>query len=145
MLHAVLINGSFQDSVTLMLVSRDLSALPQVNRVSVMMGTPANKDVFRETGMWHAALAAATPNDLCIVVDSENGDPQVAGAMAEQVKSRLAELAHELDERRRHRLGADCRAFLSPRLHPEPARRSRRTLVCPFRRSPDRSWLNGGP
>ena len=47
MLHAVLINGSFQDSVTLMLVSRDLSALPQVNRVSVMMGTPANKDVFR--------------------------------------------------------------------------------------------------
>ena len=93
MLHAVLINGSFQDSVTLMLVSRDLSALPQVNRVSVMMGTPANKDVFRETGMWHAALAAATPNDLCIVVDSENGDPQVAGAMAEQVKSRLAELA----------------------------------------------------
>jgi FdrA protein len=93
MLHAVLINGSFQDSVTLMVVSRDLSAMPQVNRVSVMMGTPANKDVFHETGLWHAALDAATPNDLCIVVDSEDNDPAVAGAMAEQVKNRLAELA----------------------------------------------------
>lgn len=91
MLHAVLINGSFQDSVTLMVVSRDLSAMPQVNRVSVMMGTPANKDVFRETGLWHEALAAATPNDLCIVVDSD--DPAVAGTMAEQVKKRLTELA----------------------------------------------------
>ena len=93
MLHAVLINGSFQDSVTLMVVSRDVSAMPQVNRVSVMMGTPANKDVFHETGLWHAALDAATPNDLCIVVDSEDNDPAVAGAMAEQVKNRLAELA----------------------------------------------------
>ncbi len=93
MLHAVLINGSFQDSVTLMVVSRDLSALPRVNRVSVMMGTPANKDVFRETGLWHAALADASPNDLCIVVDSDDADPAVGGAMAEKVKARLAELA----------------------------------------------------
>ena len=93
MLHAVVIKGCFQDSVTLMVVSRDLSANPQVNRVSVMMGTPANKSVFRETGLWHAALDAATPNDLCIVVDSEASDPATADAMAEAVSARLAELA----------------------------------------------------
>jgi len=93
MLHAVVIKGCFQDSVTLMVVSRDLSANPQVNRVSVMMGTPANKNVFRETGLWHAALDAATPNDLCIVVDSEASDPATADAMAEAVSARLAELA----------------------------------------------------
>ena len=93
MLHAVVIKGSFQDSVTLMVVSRDLSADPQVNRVSVMMGTPANKVVFRETGLWHPALDAATPNDLCIVVDSNATDPATADKMAEAVNARLAELA----------------------------------------------------
>lgn len=94
MLHAMLIKGTFQDSVTLMLLSRDLSALPDVKCVAVMMGTPANKGVYQETGLWHEALAAATPNDLCLVVDSDSGDPAVAEAMAAQVKARLAQIAH---------------------------------------------------
>jgi FdrA protein len=94
MLHAMLIKGTFQDSVTLMLLSRDLSAAPGVNRVSVMMGTPANKDMYRETGLWHDALAAATPNDLCVVIDSDADDPATADAMAALLKGRLAELAH---------------------------------------------------
>jgi FdrA protein len=85
------IKGVFQDSVTLMLLSRDLCALAGVKRVSVMMGTPANKDVYRETGLWHDALAAATPNDLCIVVDCD--DPAGAETMAAQVSARLAEIA----------------------------------------------------
>jgi FdrA protein len=92
-LHALLIKGTFQDSVTLMLLSRDLSALPGVKSVAVMMGTAANKDVYRETGLWHEALAAATPNDLCLVVDSDGADPGIAEAVAAQVKSRLAALA----------------------------------------------------
>ena len=93
MLHGILIEGTFQDSVTLMVVSRDLSALPNVNRVSVMMGTPANKAVYRETGLWHAALEQATPNDLCIVIDSDDTDPDVASGMATQVQERLQEQA----------------------------------------------------
>jgi FdrA protein len=92
-LHAKLLRGTFQDSVTLMLVSRDLSALPSVRRVAVMMGTPANKDVYRETGLWDDALAAATPNDLCVVVDSEGADPAIAETIAAQLESRLVELA----------------------------------------------------
>ncbi|MTJ79605.1 MAG: acyl-CoA synthetase FdrA [Telmatospirillum sp.] len=93
MLHALLLKGNFQDSVTLMVLSRDLSGLSTVNRVSVMMGTPANKDVYRETGMWHDALAEATPNDLCIVVDSDTTDPAIAETIAGEIKTRLAELA----------------------------------------------------
>ena len=93
MLRARLIKGNFQDSVTLMVLSRDLSALPEVTRVSVMMGTPANKDVFRETGLWHDLLAEASPNDLCIVVDTESGDEAVADGIATQVRDRLAALA----------------------------------------------------
>jgi FdrA protein len=93
MLHAILIKGCFQDSLTLMVLSRDLSAAPNVKRVSVMMGTPANKDVYRGTGLWHEALTTATPNDLCIVVDSDADDPAVVDAVSAQVKDRLAKLA----------------------------------------------------
>ncbi|SBW12851.1 putative acyl-CoA synthetase with NAD(P)-binding Rossmann-fold domain [uncultured Alphaproteobacteria bacterium] len=93
MLSAHLIKGTFQDSVTLMVLSRDLSALPEVDRVSVMMGTSANKDVYRETGLWHEALADAAPNDLCVVVDSGSSDPAIAEGIAAQVKERLAALA----------------------------------------------------
>lgn len=93
MLHAVLIKGSFQDSVTLMVISRDLSQSPSVRRVSVMMGTPANKDVYRETGLWHEALADATPSDLCIVVDSADESLAIAEDMAKQVSDRLTKLA----------------------------------------------------
>ena len=93
MLHAMLLKGTFQDSVTLMLLSRDLSALPGVKSVAVMMGTAANKDLYRATGLWHQTLAAATPNDLCLVVDSDDADPAIAETMAAQVKMRLAEIA----------------------------------------------------
>jgi FdrA protein len=89
----MLIKGTFQDSVTLMLLSRDLSSSAGVNRVSVVMGTPANKNVCRETGMWHEALAAATPNDLCVLVDCDADDVASAERMAAQVRERLAELA----------------------------------------------------
>jgi FdrA protein len=93
MLHGTLIEGTFQDSVTLMVVSRDLTAMPNVNRVSVMMGTPANKAVYRETGLWHDVLEKATPNDLCIVVDSDDTDPAVATKLAAAVQERLQEQA----------------------------------------------------
>ena len=93
MLHGTLIEGTFQDSVTLMVVSRDLSAMPYVNRVSVMMGTPANKAVYRETGLWHDVLEQATANDLCIVVDSEDTDPAGATKLAALVQERLQEQA----------------------------------------------------
>lgn len=95
MLYASIIKGNFQDSVTLMVLSRDLSQSDHVDRVSVMMGTPANKDVFRETGLWHESLAAATPNDLCIVVDADGRDDGIADRVAAQVHERLGQLARE--------------------------------------------------
>ena len=95
-LHAKLMKGMFQDSVTLMLLSRDLSALPDVRRVAVMMGTPANKEVFRETGLWHEELAAAAPNDLCLVVESDADDAGIVEAMEARIRERLSELARGL-------------------------------------------------
>jgi hypothetical protein len=45
--------GCFQDSVSLMIISRKLSESENVDDVSVMMGTPANKSLLETTGFWH--------------------------------------------------------------------------------------------
>ncbi len=92
MLHAFLKKGSFQDSVSLMLISRDLSKGDDVNRVSIMMGTPANKDVFRETGMWHDLLNEAAPNDICIVIDSDRQDDSIIGIVREHLEQAFVAL-----------------------------------------------------
>lgn len=91
MIHGYIIKGTFQDSVTLMALSRELSALAGVNRLSIMMGTPANLDVFKETGFWQQDLAVASPNDLCIAIDTD--DEALAAGMAELVTRNLADRA----------------------------------------------------
>src|SRR5699024_2450488 len=42
--------------------------------VQVMMGTPANIDIFKGSGIYTDKLAEANPSDLCIVVDTEDED-----------------------------------------------------------------------
>ena len=50
MIHAFIKKGCFQDSVSLMIISRKLSESENVDDVSVMMGTPANKSLLETTG-----------------------------------------------------------------------------------------------
>ena len=57
MIYAFIKKGSFQDSVSLMIISRKLSERPEVDQVSVMMGTPANKSMLDSTGFWHDDFA----------------------------------------------------------------------------------------
>ena len=73
MLTTAIKPNTYQDSVSLMLLSQQLSALPGVNKVSVMMGTPANKDILRATGFDSPELASAQPGDLVLGVDVEDG------------------------------------------------------------------------
>lgn len=47
MIHAFIKKGCFQDSVSLMIISRKLSESENVDDVSVMMGTPANKSLLK--------------------------------------------------------------------------------------------------
>lgn len=74
MLTTVIKPNTYQDSVSLMLLSQQLSALSGVNKVSVMMGTPANKDILRSTGFDSPELAGAAPGDLVLGVDVEDPD-----------------------------------------------------------------------
>ncbi len=70
MIRGIVKPGMYQDSVNLMLLSGSLSRMEGVNAVSVMMGTPANKELFRAANLYDPAFDAAGPNDMCLAVDA---------------------------------------------------------------------------
>ncbi|MGG0811467.1 acyl-CoA synthetase FdrA [Paenibacillus alvei] len=75
MLHTIIKPNSYQDSVNLMLLTNHISALEGVVQASIMMGTPANKDIMGNSGLYTDELEKAGANDMCIVIDAEaNGN-----------------------------------------------------------------------
>lgn len=93
MIHAFLKKGSFQDSVSLMLISRKLSEHPDVEEISVMMGTPANKELLNATGFWDALFDEATPNDICISIKAQTEDSGIIKIISDELETALADLA----------------------------------------------------
>ncbi|EFH2732961.1 ABC transporter substrate-binding protein [Escherichia coli] len=93
MIHAFIKKGCFQDSVSLMIISRKLSESENVDDVSVMMGTPANKALLDTTGFWHDDFNNATPNDICVAIRSEAADAGIAQAVMQQLEKALKQLA----------------------------------------------------
>ncbi len=89
MLFSVIKAGVFQDSVSLMLLTKKVSALPGVDRLSVMMGTPANKEIFANTGLSTPEVVAAKPSDLCVVVDA--ADAAIVDDVMKGVEAFLAD------------------------------------------------------
>ncbi|WP_077612323.1 DUF1116 domain-containing protein [Clostridium sp. Marseille-P2415] len=72
MLRTVVKKGSYHDSVVLMLLTNQLSTIKGVNKVSVMMATPANKDIFKQSGLDTEELMESTANDMVVVADVED-------------------------------------------------------------------------
>lgn len=93
MIHAFIKKGCFQDSVSLMIISRKLSESENVDDVSVMMGTPANKALLDTTGFWHDDFNNATSNDICVTIRSEAADAGIAQAIMQQLEEALKQLA----------------------------------------------------
>lgn len=93
MIHAFIKKGSFQDSVSLMLISRKLSESPNVSEISVMMGTPANKSLLDTTGFWHSSFDDATPNDICVAIKTESTDTAIVDEIAQALDESLKALA----------------------------------------------------
>ena len=101
MLQTVIMENSYQDSINLMLLSNKLSDMQGVNKVSIMMGTPANKTIFKGTGLYTPELEKAGPNDICIVIDSDSSEDaspnsqgnNIVDAVMAEVKEFLANLA----------------------------------------------------
>ncbi|MCS2158030.1 acyl-CoA synthetase FdrA [Scandinavium sp. H11S7] len=93
MIHAFIKKGCFQDSVSLMIISRKLSESESVEDVSVMMGTPANKALLETTGFWHDDFQQATPNDICVAIRTLADDATVTQQIVEQLDAALVALA----------------------------------------------------
>ncbi|SMF83717.1 FdrA protein [Paenibacillus uliginis N3/975] len=72
MIYSIIKENSYQDSVNLMLLTNKISTMDGVEQASIMMGTPANKDIFHNTGMYTDELDKAGPNDMCIVIKTNS-------------------------------------------------------------------------
>ena len=53
MLYTIVKQNSYQDSVNLMLLTNKISTMEGINKVQIMMGTPANKDIFKSCRSFH--------------------------------------------------------------------------------------------
>ncbi len=64
--------SEYHDSVSLMLVARELSNLEGVQDAAVMMATEANKSILEGAGLLTDEAKAATPSDLIIAVSTQS-------------------------------------------------------------------------
>ena len=73
--------SAYQDSVTLLLLARQLRSGPGVVEAAALMATPSNQDLLEQSGLLTAEAAKAGPNDLVIAVRAES-----AAAAAEALR-----------------------------------------------------------
>lgn len=81
----------YKDSVALMRIAEKLLADPQVTRATLVMATPANKEILEEAGLLDGDAAKAAPSDLIIVVEAANDG--AATAAFEKVDASLTAAA----------------------------------------------------
>jgi len=72
-LYNVVRKNTYYDSVTLMLISKQLKQLEGIDGVSVMMGTPANRVILAEARLLAGEGEAAGPNDLILAFRAPEG------------------------------------------------------------------------
>ncbi|HEY3249241.1 MAG TPA: acyl-CoA synthetase FdrA [bacterium] len=87
--HSIIKPSAYFDSVTLMLVQRDIRVLPGVAEAGVVMGTDANKELLRDAGLVGDEIDAARGDDLVLSVRAETeGDAVAALSRAEELLAR---------------------------------------------------------
>lgn len=82
MLHTIIRKNSYQDSITLMLLTNHIATLEGVTKVSIMMGTPANKEILAAGGLGTPELAAVGANDIAMVMDID-GEHRIEGILVD--------------------------------------------------------------
>lgn len=98
MLKTVVKKGSYQDSVVLMLLTNEISTIEGVKKVSIMMATPANKDIFKQSGLDTEELMNASANDMVVVADIE--DENLIDVIMENVETFLKKQASASAEKK---------------------------------------------
>src|SRR4029434_838828 len=79
--------STYRDSVWLMQLSHTLESFPGVQKVAVMMGTPHNKAVLQEAGLFTPEGEAGGANDLLVCVQTET--PTAAAEALREVTERV--------------------------------------------------------
>jgi succinyl-CoA synthetase alpha subunit len=80
-IRASLKKNFYKDSVALMRISQQVLADGAVGRASLVMGTPANKDILAQAGLLADALVPAQPADLMIALQGEDAAALDAAAV----------------------------------------------------------------
>jgi FdrA protein len=83
----VIKKSEYHDSVSLMLVARELVSLDGIGDAAVVMATEANKSILEAAGLLTNQARDATPNDLVIAVSAE--DEALADKALQQAESLL--------------------------------------------------------
>ncbi|QDR79843.1 acyl-CoA synthetase FdrA [Sporomusa termitida] len=111
-IHNVVRKNNYYDSVTLMLISKQLKQVEGLDDVSVMMGTPANRVILQEADLLGPEGENAGPNDLILAfrapanidvqwvlnkIDEQMGKKAAAGDSAEQLIVRSAAKVYQED------------------------------------------------
>jgi succinyl-CoA synthetase alpha subunit len=77
----------YKDSVALMRISQEVGTRDGLGRVSLLMGTPANKDILAQAALLVPELADAAPADLMILVE---GSEAALGPALAAIEGELA-------------------------------------------------------
>lgn len=91
MLKTAVLKNNYQDSISLMLLTNAINELEGVTLSQIMMGTNANKEILANTNLLTEEAKKASPNDLMIVVDSE--EEKTMEKVLEEVETFLADLS----------------------------------------------------
>jgi len=96
MIHTVVRENAYHDSVTLMLATEEIKTIEGVEEALVGMGTETNKGFLRDLGMLTPESESATPNDLLVVVKGEEGVlDKVLAKLDEFLKQKVEASAEE--------------------------------------------------
>lgn len=66
--------NSYYDSVTLMIITKEIENREDVENAVVVMGTDLNKELLKNVGLLNEEAQNATPNDMIIAVKMKDGD-----------------------------------------------------------------------
>lgn len=97
MSYAIIKNNTYYDSVTLMLVTSEITKIAGVGGASVCMGTELNKEMLVASGLSNPDTENATVNDLIIAFETTDSS----------VKDDVLKAVDELLKKKNHRSGSD--------------------------------------
>lgn len=90
MLRTIIKKNSYQDSINLMLLTNEINTIEGVAQCSIMMGTDANKDIFKNTNLLTEEAKTASPTDMVMVLEASSD------AVVDQVLKRIDQFLSDL-------------------------------------------------